>query len=92
MELNLGWLLLPLFFGVIMDWIGSALTLANGVIDQIPDYDDRQRNKFKTLYRMHQEETKKLEDNRDHDLIAWLEDDLKPYVTRAVSFAQEKNK
>ena len=72
-----------------MDWVSAALALANNVFETTNKVlSKKDKKKFETLYRLHQEETKKNEDNRDHDLIAWLEDDLKPFITKAVQFSQ----
>lgn len=72
-----------------MDWIGTALHLANNIFETGNRIlEGREQKKFQHLYRAYKEEINKSEIDRDHDLIAWLEDDLAPFVNKAVTFTQ----
>lgn len=72
-----------------MDYLGTSLTLAGKILDLIPNYEQNQLKKFKALKTAYNVESKRSEDDQDHDLIDWLEDELKPYITKAIEYKQE---
>jgi len=69
-----------------MDYFGTSLTLANKILDLIPNFEQRQKEKFKNLKKVYDIESKRNEDDQDHDLIDWLKDELRPYLTKAIEY------
>ena len=63
-----------------MDYFGVALSLAEKVVDKIPDYDDRKRAKLTKAKKLYNREIKREKDERDHDLILYLREDLEPLL------------
>lgn len=74
-----------------MDYLGTSLTLAEKILDLIPNYEQNQIKKFRVLKMAYDVQSKRNEDEQDHDLIDWLEDELKPYITKAIEYNQKGN-
>lgn len=72
-----------------MDYLGVSLTLAGKILNLIPSYEQNQIKRFRSLKIAYEVESKRNEDEQDHDLIDWLEDELKPYITKAIEYNQE---
>lgn len=69
-----------------MDYLQAALQIANKLLDKIPDYDQRKKEKLFKLSKEYQEELVRPRDMQDDDLIANLQDEIKLFVT---TFAKE---
>jgi len=69
-----------------MDYLAAVLQIANKLMDKIPDYDQRKKEKLFKLSKEYQEELVRPRDMQDDDLIANLQDEIKLFVT---TFAKE---
>lgn len=59
--------------------VTAAITLANRVLEQLPNYDQRKRAAYKELSETFIRETKKQYPDRDDDLIMNLRDKLQAH-------------
>jgi len=63
-----------------MEYLLIALNLANEIMKQIPDYDQRKRKEFYKKVLSLQDEWHKPYDQRDDDLILNLRDELGTFL------------
>ncbi len=63
-----------------MDYLGTILTLATKVMDQIPNYDQRKKEKFYKLKRKYEEERIRPRDMQDMGALLTYKKELEMYV------------
>ncbi len=63
-----------------MDYLGLAMQLGIRLMEHIPNYDQRKREKFHKLIRMYQDEIVRPADMTDHDLIMNLKQDIHTFL------------
>jgi len=63
-----------------MDYLQAALQIANKLLDKIPDYDQRKKEKYHKLLKDYTIEKARPADMTDHDLILNMRDEIKNFL------------
>lgn len=63
-----------------MDYVGMAMQLGLAILDQIPNYEQRKKEKYHKLVSDYQNEIVRPADMQDHDLILNLRQDIYNYL------------
>lgn len=63
-----------------MDWLGLALNIVSGVLDKMPDYDQRKRKQYYKLLRKYNDEISKDYPQRDDNLVVTYSSELHDFL------------